>query len=276
MTLRILVVGAHPDDADLKAGGSAAKWCQAGHIVQLVSLTNGQAGHHEMSGSALARRRQEEANKAAAVIGATYGVFDWPDGELDDRLDYRRQVIRLLRRFQPDLVLTHRPNDYHPDHRFTALLVQDAFYMVTVPAICPETPALERNPVLMYLQDRFTKPCPFQPDIVVDIEEEWDLLLAMLHCHGSQFYEWLPFNGGYLDEVPSGEEARREWLKQRIYDRIRPLADHYRDRVVATYGPERGRRIQYIEAFEVSEYGTPMNTYLRQRLFPFLPQDARI
>jgi LmbE family N-acetylglucosaminyl deacetylase len=130
--LRILAIGAHPDDADIKAGGTAAKWSALGHVVHLVSLTNGQAGHQALYGPPLAQRRRAEAQAAAAVIGATYELFDHPDGELDDRLEYRHQVIRLLRGFRPDLVLTHRPTDYHPDHRFAGLLVQDASYLVTV------------------------------------------------------------------------------------------------------------------------------------------------
>src|SRR5262249_52377405 len=149
-TLRILVIGAHPDDGDLKAGGTAAKWCALGHTVRLVSLTNGQAGHQTMAGPALAQRRRAEAQAAAAVIGATYEVQDYPDGELDDSLPNRHRVIRLLRSFRPDLVLTHRSTDYHPDHRFTGLLVQDAAYLLTVPAICPDTPHLPASPVILY------------------------------------------------------------------------------------------------------------------------------
>jgi LmbE family N-acetylglucosaminyl deacetylase len=272
--LRILIIGAHPDDADIKAGGVSAKWCALGHVVQLVSLTNGQAGHQTMGGPQLAQRRKAEARASAASIGATYEVFDQPDGELDDRLEYRHQVIRLLRTFRPDLVITHRSTDYHPDHRFAGLLVQDASYLVTVPAICPDTPHLERSPVILYFSDAFKKPCRFEPHLVVDIGDEFDRVVGMLHCHASQFYEWLPYNAGYLDQVPAGDEARRAWLGERIRRRLRPLADRYRDLVVQTYGPERGNQIELIEAFEVSEYGAPLDPATRQRLFPFLPASA--
>jgi N-acetylglucosamine malate deacetylase 1 len=270
-SLRILVIGAHPDDADIKAGGTAAKWCALGHVVQLVSLTNGQAGHQTMHGPRLAQRRKAEAKAAAAIIGATYEIFDQPDGELDNRLEYRAQVIRLLRTFKPDLVITHRSTDYHPDHRFAGLLVQDASYLVTVPAICPETPHLPRSPVILYFSDAFKKPCRFEPHLAVDIEEDLARVVAMLHCHQSQFYEWLPWNAGYVDQVPSTDADRRAWLAERIQRRIRPLADRYRELVVATYGPERGPQVRYIEAFEVSEYGAPLDSAARQRLFPFLP-----
>jgi LmbE family N-acetylglucosaminyl deacetylase len=272
--LRILIIGAHPDDADIKAGGVATKWCALGHVVQLVSLTNGQAGHQTLHGPKLAQLRQGEARASAASIGATYEVFDQPDGELDDRLEYRHQAIRLLRTFQPDLVITHRSTDYHPDHRFAGLLVQDASYLVTVPAICPETPHLERSPVILYFSDAFKKPCRFEPHLVVDIGDVFGRLVGMLHCHASQFYEWLPYNAGYLDQVPAGDAERRAWLAERIRRRLRPLADRYRDLVVETYGPERGPQIELIEAFEVSEYGAPLDPAARQRLFPFLPAGA--
>lgn len=265
---RIVVIGAHPDDADIKAGGTAARWCALGHVVKLVSLTNGDAGHQTLRGPELARRRRAEARAAAAVIGATYDVLDHPDGQLDDRLEYRHEVIRLLRAFRPDLVIAHRPTDYHPDHRFAGLLVQDASYLVTVPAVCPDAPHLDRSPVILYFSDAFTKPCRFEPHVVVDVGDQFDQLVAMLHCHASQFYEWLPYNAGHLDQVPEGEEARRAWLAERMRRRIAPLADRYRDRVVQTYGPEHGGQVRYLEAFEVSEYGAPLDAAARQRLFP--------
>src|SRR5262249_2089019 len=161
-------------------------------------------------------------------------------GALDDRLEYRLDVIRLIRSFQPDLIITHRSIDYHPDHRFAGLLVQDASYLVTVPAICPDVPHLACSPVILYFSDAFAKPCRFEPHVAVEIEAHFDQLVGMLHCHASQFYEWLPYNAGYLDQVPREERARRSWLAERMRRRLRPLADRYRDLVVRTYGPERG------------------------------------
>src|SRR3954454_24311741 len=183
--VRVLVIGAHPDDADIKAGGTAARWCALGHVVRLASLTDGRAGHQTMHGPRLAERRRAEAQAAAAVIGAAYEVFDHPDGELDDRLEYRLEVIRLLRTFRPDLVITHRPGDYHPDHRFAGLLVQDASYLATVPAVCPDTPHLQGSPVILYFSDAFRKPSQFEPHVVVDVEDELERLVDMLHCHTS-------------------------------------------------------------------------------------------
>jgi LmbE family N-acetylglucosaminyl deacetylase len=272
--LRILVLGAHPDDADVKAGGTAARWCALGHRVGLVSLTDGGAGHQTLRRPALVERRRGEARAAAAVIGATYEVLHNPDGELTPTLEARRDLIRRIRTFAPDLILTHRPTDYHPDHRYTSVLVQDAAYMVTVPAVCPETPHLARDPVILYLSDDFRRPVPFRADVVVDIGAEVDRVVDMVHCHASQFYEWLPYNGGYLDRVPAGADARRAWLGERIRRRLRPLADRHRDRVLETYGAEAGARVEYIEAFEVSEYGAPLDAAARARLFPFVPAPA--
>ncbi len=269
--LRILIIGAHPDDADIKAGGTAARWCALGHIVRMVSLTNGRAGHQTMPGPELASRRRGEAQAAAATIGATYEVLDHPDGELDDRLEYRHEVIRLIRSFRPDLVITHRSTDYHPDHRFAGLLVQDASYLLTVPAICPDVPHLAACPVILYFSDAFTRPCRFEPHVAVDIDDVFDRLVAMLACHRSQFFEWLPYNAGHLDHVPPEDDARRAWLAERLRQRIQPMADRYRDLLVKTYGQEHGGRVRILEAFEVSEYGAPLDAAARARLFPFLP-----
>jgi LmbE family N-acetylglucosaminyl deacetylase len=268
--LRLLIIGAHPDDADYHAGGTAALYRAAGHVVKMVSLTTGAAGHQTLRGGELAQRRRAEAAAAGAVIGATYDVLDNPDGALLPTLENRRQVIRLIRTFAPDLVLTHRPNDYHPDHRYTSALVQDAAYLVTVPAVVPEAPHLPRDPVIAYLPDNFQKPYPFQPSVVVDVGSVFDRIVAMLHCHTSQFYEWLPFNGGYLDAVPSDEESRRRWLGAKVAARLQAQADRFRQALVTTYGPGRGAGVRYAEAFEACEYGSPLEEAARERLFGFV------
>jgi LmbE family N-acetylglucosaminyl deacetylase len=196
-------------------------------------------------------------------------VYDNPDGALLPTLEIRGQVIRLLRSFRPDLVLTHRPNDYHPDHRYTSMLVQDAAYLVTVPAVVPDAPHLSRDPVIAYLSDRFQKPYPFQPSVVVDVGGVLDRIVEMLHRHESQFYEWLPYNRGELDQVPQDEGQRQSWLAQSVRARLSALADRYRELVVAAYGSQRGKEVRYIEAFEACEYGAPLDDGARHTLFPF-------
>ena len=113
--LRLLVIGAHPDDAEYKAGGLAAIYRKAGHAVRFVSVTDGGAGHHLVSGWELVDRRRAEAAEAGAALGIESEVWDHPDARLEPTLERREQVIRAVRSYRPDLVLTHRPNDYHPD-----------------------------------------------------------------------------------------------------------------------------------------------------------------
>jgi len=271
LKLRILVIGAHPDDCDMKAGGVAALYRALGHDVRFISVTNGESGHFAMSGSELANRRREEARRAGETLGIRYDVLEHRDGRLQPTLDARFGMIALIRDYQPDLILTHRPNDYHPDHRYTSQLVCDAAYMVTVPPIVPESPALNYNPVIAFLADRFQRPYPFSPTVVVDVEPVLEKVIDMLHCHESQFYEWLPHNN-FCEHPPEGSAPRRRWMGERFREWIAPLADDHRNLIVKTYGAEHGQKIRYIEAFEPCEYGAPLDEGNRLRLFPFLPR----
>lgn len=265
--MNVMVIGAHPDDPE-KSGGTMAKLVAAGHRVRLVALTNGNAGHQDMGGGPLARRRFAETQCAGKVIGADYIVLDNNDGELLPTLENRNKVIRLIREFDADVVITHRPNDYHPDHRNTGLLVRDAAYMVTVPNIVPATPHLQKNPVFMYMSDRFTKPAPFEPDFVVDIDDVIEKKIDMYHCHESQVYEWLPYNGGYLDQVPEDPSQRRAWLGSRWKPRSKADAERFREHLIERYGQQRGSEIQFAEAFEISEYGSQLSREQIDALFP--------
>ncbi len=268
-SFRLLIIGAHPDDADYHAGGTAALFRQNGHEVKMVSLTNGDAGHHLHPGQELAKRRKAEATAAGATIGAGYEVWDNPDGELLPTLENRRNVIRLIRTFSPDLVLTHRPNDYHPDHRYTSQLVQDAAYMVTVPAVVPEVPHLQKDPVIAYLPDTFQRPYPFSPSVAVDVGPVLDKIVDMLDCHVSQFYEWLPYNSGQQGEVPEDPRSRKEWLAGNLRNRLREQASLYREFLVRQYGEQKGQGIEYAEAFEGCEYGSPLDEAAQKCFFPF-------
>lgn len=273
--LRLLILGAHPDDAEYHVGGLAVLYRQAGHEVKMVSLTDGSAGHHLRPGPELVARRRAEAAASAAVIGATYDVFDIPDGQLFPTLENRLKVIRLIRTYQPDLILTHRPNDYHPDHRYTSTLVQDACYMVTVPAVAPDTPHLMRDPVICYMPDHFRKPYPLDPRVVVDVGPVLTTVARMWHQHTSQFYEWLAYNMGIADQVPADDGGRLAWITSRVEQRQAPYADRFRDLLEKFYGPERGRAIRFVEAFEPCEYGAPLTPEAFRRLFAFLyPPDA--
>jgi LmbE family N-acetylglucosaminyl deacetylase len=259
--LRILVFGAHPDDCEYTCGGSAALWTRAGHKVKFVSVTDGRSGHHLIPPDKLVAIRKREAADAARVLGVESEVLDFPDGSLQPVLDVRDKIIRIEREFRPDVVMTHRPNDYHPDHRYTSQAVQDAAFTVTVPHVCPDSPALRRNPPVFYLADRFQKPYPFQADAVVAIDSVLETKIDALACHRSQVFEWLP----YVDQrepVPEGREERRAWLTRWVSAPGRDLGQRFSARLRAD------SEADVIEAFEICEYGGPLATEAMARLFP--------
>ncbi len=267
--LRIIVFGAHPDDCELDAGGTAARWAKLGHKVKFVSVTNGDIGHHEMAGAILARRRANEVRNAAKILGVETEVLDNHDGELLPTLENRRTITRQIREWQADVVIAHRPNDYHPDHRYTGILVQDAAFMVIVPSFCPDVPALRKNPVFLYTEDDFQKPNPFRPDVVVSIDPVFEQKASAIDAIESQFYEWNPWLAGYLHEVPKEREARFEWLKGRLAKRYGATADRYRSKLKELLGDERGKDVKTAEAFEVCEYGSQPTHEELLRIFPF-------
>jgi LmbE family N-acetylglucosaminyl deacetylase len=235
--------------------------------VKFVALTSGDAGHQTEGGGALARRRREEAQEAGRQLGiASYVTLDNHDGELLPTLLVRHQVIRLIREWNADVVLAPRPFDYHPDHRYAGMVVQDAAYMVVVPNVCPDTPALRRNPVFLYHEDGFQKPTPFRADVAVDISDTIDIKVAAFASHVSQMFEWGPWLNGSLPSVPKGTAERRQWLKNRWFER--PLAPGVKEALRKWYGP-RGDAIRYAEAFEVCEYGRRPSEADLKDLFPF-------
>ncbi len=274
--LRIIAFGAHPDDCELDAAGVAAKWAAAGHKFKCVAVTNGDIGHWGIAGGPLALRRRAETQQAAKILGIETEVLDNHDGELMVTLENRRKIARLIREWQADIVISHRPNDYHPDHRYTGVLVMDAAYMVQVPFFGPEVPPLTRNPVFLFSEDRFQKPQPFSGDIVVGIDDVIEKKLAVVEAMPSQFYEGgccdLPTGG--LPTDAAGKDARRKQVRDRFTARFASTADRFRPRLVEWYGAQRGAAIKYAEAFEVCEYGRqPSKEEIRQ-LFPFFGDGA--
>lgn len=264
---RIIMIGAHPDDCDLDGGGTAILFAKMGYAVKFVAVTNGDAGHQTMKGKELAKRRFAEAQEAGKRFGVTYDVLDNHDGQLLPTLDVRLQIIKKIREWNADVVIAPRPNDYHPDHRYTGVLVQDAAYMVAVPNVAPETPALKKNPVFLYFQDGFKRPNPFRPDVAIDISPVYAQKVHALDAHVSQVYEWLPWIGHYLNEVPQGKKEREEWLTQHQMVKITP---EVRTALEKWYGKERADQVQQAEAFEVCEYGAQPDEAELKRLFPML------
>ena len=273
-TQHLLVIGAHPDDCSIKAGGIAAKYVEAGHDVTFLSVTDGSAGHHEMNRKKLAARRKRETEAVAETLGIDYDVFDIADGLLEPTLANRKKLIRYIRRVDPDLVLGPRPNDYHPDHRYTAQLLRDAAYSLIVPNIVPDTPPMESNPVIGYVADHFQKPEAFEPDVVLDVSDVEERKIDAMDCHVSQMYEWLPYTFGELENVPEGADARREWLTEAGVDHLAAnteinVADRFRADLKDRYGEDAGAAVDHAEAVEISEYGAPLTEDATERLFFF-------
>lgn len=271
--LRVIVFGAHPDDAEIRAGGVGALWAELGHHVQLVSVTNGDIGHFAMSGGALAQRRTAEVQKASEILGTTSTVLDIHDGELEPTMENRRTLTRLIRRWGADIVIGHRPNDYHPDHRYVGVLMQDSAYMVGVPYFCPDVPALAKNPLFLYSYDNFQRPNPFRADIVVSIDRVIDKKVEALVTMESQFVE-----GGAMGKPnpalddPAQREKKRDQVREAFRRRFASIADQYRDKLIEVYGEDAGKQVRYAEAFEICEYGRRPNAAELRQLFPFLPE----
>jgi LmbE family N-acetylglucosaminyl deacetylase len=271
--LRIIVFGAHPDDCEIKAGGVAAMWAAQGHHVKFVSVTNGDIGHAEMAGGELAKRRTAEVKAADKKLGIESEVLDIHDGELMPTLENRKKFVRLIREWKADIVMGHRPNDYHPDHRYTGVLMQDAAYMVTVKFYCPDVPELPNNPVFLYLSDGFQKPNPFEPDVVVSIDDVFKQKADAIWELQSQIESlWATGNFEKVIPVPKSgpeREARRKEMSDRFARRAELVANKYRDKLIELYGEEKGKKIRYAEAFELCEYGSRASPDKLKQLFPF-------
>ena len=288
--MKILSIGAHQDDNEFRVGGMAYKWVKAGHEVRFLSMCNGCGGHHFMTPEETSARRAKESAAVAEYVGLKYDIWsDIDDCTIMPDLELRYRTIRYIREFAPDLIICHRTNDYHADHRISGQLVQDASYILTVPHTCPDTPHLEQMPVIVYNEDSFKNP-PFVPDMIVDIDDVIDKKYLLWNCHTSQFYEWLPYTNGTLDTVPEGAEERLEWLHYPRVSRDTPrdlselsgiktpsghgeakeavYAARYRDLLVSRYG-ENGKKVIFAEAYETSEYGTPLTEENAKVLFPF-------
>jgi len=270
--LRVIVFGAHPDDCELRVGGTAALWAAQGHHVKFISVTNGDIGHATMAGGPLAKRRTDEVRKAARILGIETEVLDIHDGELMPTLENRKWFVRLIRQWNADIVMGHRPNDYHPDHRYTGVLMQDAAFMVTVTHYCPDVQELARNPVFLYLPDNFQKPNPFAPDIVVPIDSVFDKKVEAIWQLESQI-ESLWATGNFEKVVPipadpAGREQRRKQQYDRQASRDGGLAKRHRQKLVELYGQDAAEKVKYAEAFELCEYGRRPTTDELRKLFP--------
>lgn len=269
--LRIIVFGAHPDDCEIQTGGTAAMWAKKGHHVLLVSVSNGDIGHWKEAGGPLAIRRREEVKQAHKILGVQGVILDNHDGEIMPTLENRRAITRLIREWQADVVISHRPNDYHPDHRYTGVLVQDAAYMVTVPFFCPDVPPMKKNPVFMYSGDNFQKPNPFNPDVIVSTDDILETKLDALGVMISQFAEGGANGSADLmpENDPEKRKARQAQVRKNFTRRQQGIADRFRTKLSEWYPADAAAKVKTAEAFEICEYGARPNKEELKKLFPF-------
>ena len=266
----IMAIGAHPDDCDFCFGGTAIKFKARDHRVMFLSLTNGCSGHHLAPGPTLAARRLSETQAVSKLTGIEYNVTDIPDGRLTADLCYRDMLMREIRAFKPDMIFTHRPNDYHPDHRSTGTLVMDCSYLALVPNIVPDSPPLSKMPYIFHFYDRFSIPVPFTADVAVSVDDVTDQKTAMLDCHASQVYEWLPRIDGYAEEVPPEDDPKKrlQWLKTFICRRDAEVSEKCRVILDRRYGMEKSKNILCCEAFQLCEYGAQAGNEELEEMFP--------
>jgi N-acetylglucosamine malate deacetylase 1 len=268
MSLRIIAFGAHPDDCELCVGGTAAKWVAAGHAVKFVSMTNGNVGHFTKSGPELAAIRKAEVEDCARILGITTEVLDINDGELEPSLANRQTVIRLIREWRADIVLCHRTNDYHPDHRYTGQLVQDSAVLLVAKFYLPKIPALDRNPVFLYYADEFLKPAPFTPSIIVAVDDVIDIRRALIDALPSQFADKDSWMGAKMPGLPDDHDGRRIRIREWLLGRERRIAHRFRPQLVERYGAQIGEYVEHAEAFEHSEYGAQVSLDKLEHMFP--------
>jgi LmbE family N-acetylglucosaminyl deacetylase len=265
--INVVIFGSHPDDADKQAGGTALEFVRRGHNVLFVSITNGDAGHQTLGGEELAMKRYLEAQEAGRRFGVKYIVMDNPDGQLFPTLEIREEIIRIIREWKADIVIGHRTSALHPDRRNSAILLQDAAYMVIVPNVVPDTPPLEENPLFLYFEDNFKKPVPFHPDIVVDITGSFEQKIYGMAAHETQFFQWQPWIAKKLDEVPEDDTERLKWLAGMSKS---PMTDEKKESLFKWYGTERAAKVEVTESFEICEYGKQPTDKEIRRLFPML------
>lgn len=257
--LTFLMIGAHPDDMDLRSSGLAMRLIEKGHKAVFLSVTNGNAGHMTMEKEALRLRRQQEMADAAAVFGVRYDTLDIDDGYLTPDIPTREKLMRYIRSVRPDVIITHRSCDYHPDHRACGQLVCDCSYLVGVPLFCPDAPAMRKAPVILFSEDRFTTPAPFRADIAVVCDSCIDRKIRGTLQHKSQFYEWLAYDGNWTDVLNSKtEEEAKACLEERLRQRFSLPVRRFHQRFPAG--------AQYGEVFQIDEYGGEMTDEIRQAM----------
>ena len=260
--LRVMVIGAHPDDADIQCGCTAAKLIAKGARVKFVAVCNGSIGHHKLSRKETAAVRRQETLNAAKVWGLdSYDIYGYEDAGVPYDIPTREVIARKIQEFEPDIIITHRDCDYHVDHRTVGMHVKDCGYMLGCPHWIEGSKALRRRPLILLMNDFFTVPRTLRPDIVVNCDPYIGEWCDALNCQVSQFYEWLAWDKGVEDEVAAigdrskntaGRNAylKKYWAASKEKNAVR-FADAWREQYPGKPVPKM------LEAYEISEYGRP-------------------
>jgi LmbE family N-acetylglucosaminyl deacetylase len=177
-------------------------------------------------------------------------------------------VSRLIREWQADIVMGHRPNDYHPDHRYVGTLLDDSAVVVVAPFFVPDTPPTRRNPVFMYYSDGFQHPYPFRADIVVSIDAAAEKKWACISAMPSQFGDADSWQARTRLDVPKEPADRAAFLLNMVKQRDEALANQYRAQLIALYGEQRGKQVKYAEAFQINQYGRQPSAAELRKMFP--------
>ena len=199
--MNILAIGAHPDDVESSCGGTLAKYAKLGHKVFTATATNGNVGSATLPMEEIAAIRKEEARRAAAHIGAEYICLDYDDEMFFEEKAARLAFIDLVRYCKADVILTHSPKDYNPDHMLTSKIVTDIPVMIPVEKIKTHSPACDKIPLVVYFEPVHS--IGFEPTEWVDISEEMETKIAMMSEHKSQVL-WMQDN--YKDSL--GDEKK--------------------------------------------------------------------
>lgn len=186
--MRVLALGAHPDDVEVYCAGTLRKYIIRGDKVTILHACTGDKGNFTIPPEEMARIRDQESIRAGKVIGSKVGTLGFSDAELEDSQENMERFVKAIREVNPDVIFTHSPEDYHKDHEMTSKLVIDASFMVTIPNVCPEVPFMEKVPQI-YFMEPYTG-IGFHPTEYVDITDTMPAKLEMMKCHESQI-TWL-------------------------------------------------------------------------------------
>jgi len=264
--LNVIVIAAHPDEPEEYTGGTAALFAELGHRVKFLTMTNGDIGHYDYKGKELAERRRGEALRAAERLGVeAYTIWDISDGWLVPSPEHRDEVIREIRSWEADVVITfHGHGGGHFDNRNAGRIVREAAEYVASGAA-----SFGKQPLFLLMPD-FTTRAIYKPDIAVDITGVLEKKLLGCDAHASQFYELAAWQKNIIHLVPDGWEKRRAFILT-YWSAFFDVSEEMRPALAKWYGEDKAVDIAYAEPFEIAPYNDriPSDEELRA-LLPML------